>query len=71
MYNYNYLIPEERPSWRNAYEIQMAALKHEERRIQLLNEDDAWGLPQVQSNRKTGFLSFLAAPLQMLAAMMG
>lgn len=67
MYNYDYLIPEKRQEWRSASEIKLAALKHEERRIQLFGEKMALG----QTNRKTGFLSFLAAPLRMLAALMG
>lgn len=73
MYNYNYLIPEERQAWRSAYEIEIAALKHENRRIQMLDEDTSWGMSQVQvqENRKAGFLSFLTAPLQMLAALIG
>jgi hypothetical protein len=59
--NYNYLIPEERRAWRSAYEIEIAAREHEERRIQMFFDGD----------RKTGFLSFLKAPLQMLAALIG
>jgi spore maturation protein CgeB len=71
--NYNYLIPEERQAWRSAYEIEIAAHKHEERRFQILNEYAAWVTPrvQVEGGRKTGFLSFLQAPLQMLAALFG
>jgi hypothetical protein len=59
--NYNYLIPEERRAWRSAYEIEIAAREHEERRIQMLFDGD----------RKTGYLSFFTVPLQMLAALIG
>ena len=74
MYNYyNYPIPEERKRWRSAYEIEIAARKHEKRRIQILNEKAAWIMPrvQVEGDRKAGFLSFLKVPLQMLAALFG
>jgi hypothetical protein len=69
MYNYNYLIPDERQSWRSAYEIEIAARKHENRRIQMLSENTS--RVQVKENRKAGFLSFLTASLQMLAALIG
>lgn len=68
MFNYyNYPIPEEHQNWRSACEIEIAALKHEERRIQMLHEDTS----SVKGDRKAGFLSFLKAPLQMLAALLG
>ena len=68
MFNYyNYPIPEQHKNWRSAGEIKIAALKHEERRIQLMQEDAS----SVKGDRKAGFLSFLKAPLQMLAALLG
>jgi hypothetical protein len=73
MYNYNYLIPEERPTWRSAQEIEIAALRHENRRIQNLHEEAGWHLPQAQGegDQKAGFLSFITRPLQLLAALIG
>jgi hypothetical protein len=60
--NYNYLIPEERNNWRSAYEIEIAALKHEERRIQMM---------PAEGERKAGLMSFFKLPLQMLAILIG
>jgi len=68
MFNYYYNPVTEKPkTWRSAYEIEMAALKHEERRIQMMYNNAS----QAEGDRKAGFLSFLRAPLQMLAALIG
>ncbi len=74
MYNYiNYLLPDEHQGWKSAYEIELAARKHESQRVRMLNEETAWGLPPVQTggSRKAGLLSFLKAPMHMLAALIG
>ncbi|MCX6067682.1 MAG: hypothetical protein NT121_18320 [Chloroflexi bacterium] len=74
MYNfYNYQIPDERQSWRSASEIELAALNHEKRRMQILYEDTSWVTSQLQNggNQKKGLLSFLRTPLQMLATLFG
>ena len=74
MYNFtSTLIPEERRTWRNAYEIEIAALEHEKRRVLMLYSDDSLALsqPQLVGARKTGLLSFLNLPMQMLAALIG
>lgn len=44
--------PGKKTSWRNAYEVQVAALEHNKRRFQ--NEDDmAFGKPQDTSKKTT------------------
>ena len=70
---YNYLIPEERPAWRNAYEIEIAARKHEELRVRTMQEEPSWALlqMQVEADRRAGFLAFITRPMQMLAALIG
>jgi len=55
---HNYLILDERQDWNSTYENQIAALKRQQQR--------AGG-----QNRKSGFLAFLQAPLQKLAALLG
>ena len=67
--NYNYMIPEERKSWRSAQEIEMAALAHENRRIQMLDECEPYG--QARAEQKSGFLTLLQAPLAALAVLIG
>jgi hypothetical protein len=71
MLNYNnYLPSEETPRWRSASEITIAALKHEERRIQMMDPD--MPLRRAGEGRKTGLLSLLKAPLlRMLATLIG
>ena len=59
MYNYyNYNNPEERPSWRSAYEIEIAALAHENRRIQMSEDTE----PQSKSSPR-GLFAFLLSTL--------
>jgi hypothetical protein len=60
--NYNYLIPEERQSWRSAYEIEIAELKHEERRIQF---------ESMQEDRRADSFSLLRLPMQLFAILFG
>ena len=55
---HNYLILDERQDWNSTYENQIAALKRQQQR--------AGG-----QNRKSGFLAFIKAPLQKLAALLG
>ena len=63
--NYNYIIPEERKSWRSAQEIEMAALKNESRwRLMMQNEEFRMDKPL-----GTRFLSFLKASLALLTAL--
>jgi hypothetical protein len=70
MFNYyNYIIPEERQSWRSAYEIEIAARKHEKRRIMLMDEEAAWSNPQ--ANQRRGFLALLKAPMRLLSILIG
>jgi len=72
MFNYNnYPIPDERQTWRNTYEIKMAALQHEQRRMQMMNENASQALPRAQftGKRKPGLSSFIMAPLRMLATL--
>ena len=67
--NYNYIIPEERKSWRSAQEIEMAALAHENRRIQMLDESEPCG--PARTEQKSGLLTLLQAPLTALSILMG
>jgi len=74
MYNFNNnIIPEERNSWRNAYEIKMAELEHEKRRLQGMNEETALAKPQATARRgrQSGWGAILAAPIRLLAILMG
>ena len=72
MFNYNNnLIPDEHQTWRNAYEIKMAALQHEQRRMQMMNENASQALPRAQftGKRKPGLSFLIMAPLRMLATL--
>ena len=69
--NYNYLIPENHQAWRSASEIAMVALAHENRRVQFMDEDQTPAQQAAGETQKTGILSFLAAPLHLLASLMG
>jgi len=75
MFNYsNYLISDEHQTWRSACDIEIAALKHEERRIQTMHENVSKIKAQAQleaADRKAGFLSFLRAPMYVLSTLLG
>ena len=74
MYNfYNHMIPEKRSAWRNAYQIKIAALEHEKRRFQMLNEYAAFVEPQVTSkeNQQSGWITIFRVPLRLLAILIG
>jgi hypothetical protein len=63
--------PEETKTWRSAHEIEIAALKHEERWIQLVDQTPASDEPQAKTavTRKPGFLASIKTSLQLLAGM--
>ena len=63
--NFNFMIPEERKSWRSAQEIEMSALKHESRWRQMMQREEF----QLNKPLWTGFLSFLKASLALLTAL--
>lgn len=71
-YFYN-MTPEKRPAWKNAYEIKMAALEHEKRRFQMVNEEIL--LMNSSAKGKAGqhsrWKAFLKVPLQLLLRMIG
>jgi hypothetical protein len=71
--NYNFTNSEENKPWKSAYEIQIEALKHEEWRIQNLQEEDDCSKSRAQAseNREEGFMSFITKPLQMFFALLG
>ena len=74
MYNfYNNMIPEKRSSWRNAYEIKIAAHEHEKRRFQMMSEYAQLVKPQVQvkGDRPSGWSAIFRAPLRLLAILIG
>ena len=74
MYNfYNHMIPEKRSAWRNAYQIKIAALEHEKRRFQMMNEDALFVKPWVQAegDRLPGWIAILKAPWRLLAILIG
>jgi hypothetical protein len=49
MYNFIASMPQENCSaWRNAYEIQMAAIRHEQQRIQNLGKEDCQSVREGQ-----------------------
>ena len=73
MYNfYNNMVPEKRDAWRNAYEIKMAALEHEKRRYQKL-EDVSLERPQViaRSGHRSAWMTILKAPARLLTILLG
>jgi hypothetical protein len=73
MYNFYNTLSENRPAWRNAYEIKAAALEHEKRRFQLQNEEAAFGRPQgpMAGNRRSGWVTILEAPMRLLTILLG
>ena len=73
MYNFYNSNPENRNDWKNSYEIKMAALEHEKRRLQVMNEEISLAKPQApaRAGRKSGWVSILAVPIRLLAILMG
>ena len=67
---YNYLIPEERQGWRSAYEIEIAARKHEEHRLRWERENTEPIAP-VDGVEKRGLISTIKLSLQLLSGMFG
>jgi hypothetical protein len=70
---YRNMIPEERKTWRNAYEIKIAALEHEKQRYQMIGEETSLAKPQVtvRRNRNSGWAILVNASLRLLAILMG
>ncbi|MCS6994999.1 MAG: hypothetical protein N2117_05470 [Anaerolineales bacterium] len=76
---YNHLIfpftpeSEKRPAWRSAYEIKVAALEHEKRRHQWMQEYIGLAKPQPTHLReqRTGLASLLALPMRLFSNLMG
>ena len=74
MYNFNNnMLPEERKGWRNAYEIQVAALEHEKRRYQIMSEETSLAKPQVlaRRSRRSGWSIIVNASLRLIAILIG
>lgn len=74
MYTYNYNTNyEERPAWRSAHEIKLAALEHEKWRIIMMAETSALCKSQTGSrnDQRSGWLAVFKAPLRLLANLMG
>ncbi|HVN17021.1 MAG TPA: hypothetical protein VMT73_14855 [Anaerolineales bacterium] len=68
---YNNLLPEKRDAWRNAYEIKMAALEHEKRRLQNF-EDSGLGKPQaLKGGQRSGWSAIFRASSRLLALLIG
>ena len=68
---YNTSILENRNAWRSAYEIKMAALEHEKRRFQNI-ENGLLGKAQVTARyRRSGWAAILKAPLHLIAVLIG
>jgi len=73
MYNfYNTPNVEKRHTWRSSYEIKVAALEHEKRRFQNI-EDASMGKPQVPAKliRRSGWTSTLRAASRLLTILIG
>jgi len=72
IYNYhtNY---EERPAWRSAHEIKLAALEYEKWRVIMMAERTGLDKSptQTQGDQLPGWLAVLKAPLRLLANLMG
>jgi len=68
---YNYLIPDERQTWRSASEITIAELKHEKRRIQMEAEEIPVVVTAVETkgSLKEGLIAVIMAPLRMLSSL--
>jgi hypothetical protein len=74
MYNfYNNTISEKRSSWRNAYEIKLAAHENEKRRYQMISEYASLLNPRVnvEAGRQSGWKAILKVPLRLLAFLIG
>ena len=73
MYNFYNMIPERRSAWRSAQEIKIAAIEHEKRRFEILNEYAALMEPQVlgKVNRSSGWTAIFKTPLRLLAILIG
>ena len=67
---YNAMLSENRDAWRNASEIQMAALEHEKRRFQAA-EDVTFAKPQVITGHRSAWVSVLKAPARLLTILLG
>jgi len=70
MYNFNNnMLPEDRKAWRNASEIQVAALEHEKRRYQIMNEETTLAKPQVlaRRGRRAGWAMLINASLRLIS----
>ena len=59
---YNYMLPEERPTWKSANQIKITAMQHENRRVQAQDEDAARNKAS-----RTGFVSLLKSALGWMA----
>lgn len=73
MHNFYNMIPEKRSTWRNAYEVKIAALEHEKQRFQLINEDvpflKLWDSDSKE--RKSGWSVLFKTPLRLLQILIG
>ncbi|MGB8213256.1 MAG: hypothetical protein WCE68_06825 [Anaerolineales bacterium] len=71
MYNFlTNILPARRDTWRNAFEIKMAALEHEKRRFQrfqMIGEYAPAVIPLVQANRNrpSEWDALMKAPLSL------
>lgn len=71
---YHHTNAEQRPAWRSAYEIRMAALEHEKRRFLRMQEFAGLAKPQathVREGQQHGWVSLVKLPLRLLANLMG
>jgi hypothetical protein len=66
-------LPEKRNAWRNASEINMAALEHEKRRNLMMDGNAPANHPQAQARGKwqAGWSVILKAPLHLLTILIG
>jgi len=74
MYIYdNNTTSEERPAWRSAHEIKLAAMEHEKWRVIMVAEMTAPDKPRThtQCDQQPGWLAILKAPLRLFANLMG
>ncbi len=71
MYNFYNHTPEERTTWRNAYEIKMAALQHEKRRFQAMDDSFSLAKPHAKNKRRSRWNVIFKMPMRLLAILFG
>jgi len=73
IYDYNNPTHEDRPAWRSAHEIKLAAMEYEKWRVIMMAERTALDKARTrpQDGQQPGWLAVLKAPLRLLTNLLG